>query len=210
MGIPCMDLGIPINKLQSVFLAPTLKIKVFLVTPRRNSKGVFLMKKNNVQFITRTALIGASYAALTYVFAWMSYDQVQFRISEVLVLFAFIEPRYGLGLIIGCVLANLASPLGVIDIVVGSFATLLAIMFIVQVRKLLGYNKRALVIASFGPVISNALLVGIELSYLFGTPFLVNAFYVGIGEFVVVTLLGTVVVNSIMKNHALIERLSFN
>lgn len=168
------------------------------------------MKKNNVQFITRTALIGASYAALTYVFAWMSYDQVQFRISEVLVLFAFIEPRYGLGLIIGCVLANLASPLGVIDIVVGSFATLLAIMFIVQVRKLLGYNKRALVIASFGPVISNALLVGIELSYLFGTPFLVNAFYVGIGEFVVVTLLGTVVVNSIMKNHALIERLSFN
>ena len=168
------------------------------------------MKKNNVQFITRTALIAAAYAALTYTFAWMSYDQVQFRISEVLVLFAFIEPRYGLGLIIGCVLANMASPLGVIDIVVGSFATLLAIMFIVQVRKLLGYNKRALVIASFGPVISNALLVGIQLTYLFGTPFLANAFYVGLGEFVVVTLLGTVVVNSIMKNHALIERLSFN
>ncbi len=168
------------------------------------------MEKNNVQFITRTALIAAAYAAITYAFGWMSYDQVQFRISEVLVLFAFIEPRYGLGLIIGCVLANLASPLGVIDIVVGSFATSLAIMFIVQVRKLLGYNKRALIIASFGPVISNALFVGIQLTYLFGTPFLANAFYVGLGEFVVVTLLGTVVVNLIMKNHALIERLSFN
>jgi uncharacterized membrane protein len=69
------------------------------------------MKRNN-QFITRTALIAAAYAALTYAFAWMSYEQIQFRISEVLVLFAFIEPRYGLGLVLGCILANLASPLG--------------------------------------------------------------------------------------------------
>ncbi|WP_312815729.1 QueT transporter family protein [Sedimentibacter sp.] len=168
------------------------------------------MKRNNVQFITRTALVAASYAALTYAFAWMSYEQLQFRVSEILVLFAFIEPKYGLGLILGCVLANLASPLGVIDIVVGSFATLLAIMFIVMVRKLLGYNIKALIIASLGPVVSNALLVGLELTYLFSTPFLLNAFYVAVGEFVVVTLVGTVVVNSIMKNNILIERLSID
>ena len=101
------------------------------------------MKKNNVQFITRTALIAAAYAALTYAFAWMSYEQLQFRISEILVLFVFIEPRYGLGLVLGCILANLASPLGVIDIVAGSTATLLAIMFIVHVRKIFGCNKKA-------------------------------------------------------------------
>jgi len=168
------------------------------------------MKINNVQFITRTALIAAAYAALTYAFAWMSYEQLQFRISEILVLFVLIEPKYGLGLVLGCVLANLASPLGLIDVIVGSAATLLAIMFIVQVRRLLGCNKKALVIASFGPVISNALLVGIELTYLFNTPFSLNAFYVAIGEFAVVTIAGTVTVNSIMKNNILTERLSFN
>ena len=168
------------------------------------------MRKTNVQFITRTALIAAAYAALTYTFAGLSYEQIQFRISEVLVLFAFIEPRYGLGLILGCVLANLGSPLGVIDIVVGSFATLLAIMFIVKIRNSFGYNKKALIIASFGPVISNAILVGLELTYLFNTPFLANAFYVAAGEFVVVTLIGTVVVNSIMKNNGLIEKLSMS
>ncbi|WP_313342659.1 QueT transporter family protein [Sedimentibacter sp.] len=168
------------------------------------------MRKNNIQFITRTALIAAGYAALTYAFAWMSYEQLQFRVSEILVLFAFIEPKYGPGLILGCALANLASPLGVIDIVVGSFATLLAIMFIVSVRKILGYNKKALIIASLGPVVSNALLVGLELTYLFNTPFLLNAFYVAVGEFVVVTIAGTVVVNSIMKNNNLIERLSID
>lgn len=166
------------------------------------------MKKNNVQFITRTALMAAAYAALTYVFAWMSYEQLQFRISEILVLFAFIEPGYGLGLILGCILANLASPLGVIDIAVGSFATLLAIMFIVKIRKIFGYNKKALIIASLGPVISNALLVGLELTYLFNTPFLWNAFYVAVGEFAVVTIVGTVAINSVMNNNNLTEQLS--
>lgn len=168
------------------------------------------MEKNNVQFITRTALIAAAYAALTYAFAFMSYNDIQFRISEILVLFAFIEPRYGLGLVLGCVLANAASPLGVIDIVVGSFATFVAIIFITIVRRKLGYNKRALIIASLGPVISNALLVGLQLTYLFNTPFLWNAFYVAVGEFVVVTLIGTVVVNQVMKNNSLVNKLSLN
>lgn len=163
------------------------------------------MEKN--KFITRTALIAAAYAALTYLFAFMSYNDIQFRISEILVLLAFIEPRYGLGLILGCVLANIASPLGVIDVVVGSFATFVAIMFIVTIRKTLGYNKKALFIASLGPVISNALFVGLELTYLFSTPFVLNAFYVAIGEFVVVTLAGTAVINSIMKKESIVENL---
>lgn len=168
------------------------------------------MKKSNVQFITRTAMIAAAYAALTYLFAWMSYEQLQFRVAEILVLFAFIEPKYGLGLILGCVLANMASPLGVIDVVVGSFATFVAIMFIVTVRKTMGYNKKSLMAASLGPVISNAVLVGLELTYLFQTPFIINAVYVAIGEFVVVTIAGTAVVNSIMKNGSLADRLSIN
>lgn len=159
------------------------------------------------KYITRTALIAASYAALTYLFAFMSYNDIQFRVSEVLVLFVFIEPRYGLGLVLGCMLANLASPLGVIDVAVGTFATFIAIMFIVTVRKKFGYNKKALIFASLGPVISNALLVGIELTYLFNTPFWLNALYVAIGEFVVVTLIGTVVINSIMKNESIVENL---
>lgn len=168
------------------------------------------MEKNKVQFITHTALVAATYAALTYIFAFMSYGQVQFRISEILVLFAFIEPKYGLGLVLGCILANLTSPLGVIDIVVGSFATLVAVLFIIQVKKTFGYNKKSLVLASLGPVISNAIFVGLELTYLFETPFLLNALYVAIGEFVVVTVVGTAVVNNIMKNTNLTGKLSIN
>lgn len=195
---------------------PYLKNKVFSWHPLKKSsffsdsenlKGVFLLKKIGIQFMTRTALIAAAYAALTYAFAWMSYEQLQFRVAEILVLFAFIEPRYGLGLILGCVLANMASPLGIIDVVAGSFATFAAIAFIVTVRKKLGCSKKALVIASLGPVISNALIVGLELTYVFNTPFLWNAFYVAVGEVVVVTIAGTVVVNSIISNNKLTEKL---
>lgn len=168
------------------------------------------MKKIKAQFITHTALIAAAYAALTYVFAFMSYGQIQFRVAEILVLFAFIEPKYGLGLVLGCILANLASPLGVIDVLVGSFATLIAVLFIIQVKKVFGFNKKSLVLASLGPVISNAVFVGLELTYLFGTPFVVNAMYVAIGEIAVVTVVGTVVVNEVMKNTNLSGKLSMN
>jgi len=168
------------------------------------------MKKNNVQFITKTALIAAVYAAITYVFSFMAYGQVQFRISEILVLLAFIDRRYTFGLVLGCILANAASPLGVIDVVIGSFATFLAIIYIIFVRKTFGYNKKSLLAASLGPVISNALLVGWELYYLFQTPFWMNAFYVAIGEFVVVTIAGTTVMNLLMKNEYFVERLQMN
>ena len=166
------------------------------------------MEKNKVKFITHTALIGAAYAALTYAFAFMSYGQIQFRISEILVLFAFIEPKYGLGLVLGCILANLTSPLGIIDVAVGSFATLIAIIIIVAVRKVFGYNKKSLYLASLAPVVSNGIFVGFELKYLFQTPFMLNFMYVAIGEFVVVTVVGTAVVYAIMKNSNLSEILS--
>jgi len=168
------------------------------------------MGKNKVRFITHTALIASAYAAITIVFSLLSYGQVQFRISEILVLFAFIEPKYTTGLVLGCILANLPSPLGIIDVVVGSFATLIALLFIIGVRKSIGYNKKSLLIASLGPVISNAVIVGWELNYLFQTPFWMNALYVGIGEFVVVTLAGTAVVNNIMKNDRVIKKLIIN
>ncbi|MEL7649730.1 MAG: QueT transporter family protein [Sedimentibacter sp.] len=167
-------------------------------------------KSNKIKFITHTALIAAAYAALTYAFAFMSYGQVQFRVSEILVLFALIEPRYGLGLVLGCVLANMTSTLGVIDIVVGSFATLVAVIYIIWVRKSFGLNKKSLYLASLGPVVSNAIFVGLELTYLFQTPFLVNAMYVALGELVVVTVAGTQVVNVLMENSAFSQRLSMN
>lgn len=165
--------------------------------------------RNNIKFITNTALIAGLYTALTIGFSFLSYGQVQFRMSEILVLFAFIDPKYALGLTIGCVLANLFSPLGIVDVVFGTLATVIAIYSIILVRKYIKDIKKSLLLASLGPVLSNGIIVGLELKYLFETPFLINFFYVALGEFVVVSLLGVGIIKLVMKSKRLVEILSF-
>ncbi len=168
------------------------------------------MEKNRIKYITRTALVAAAYAAVTIIFSFMSYGQIQFRISEILVLFAFIDAKYALGLILGCMLANLPSPLGVIDVMAGTFATAVALLYIVQIKKALGFSKKTLILASFGPVVSNAFIIGWELKYLFQTPFWMNALYVAIGEFAVVTIAGTLIISAVMSNDRVIEKLKMD
>lgn len=165
------------------------------------------MRKSNVQFITKTAVIAAVYVAITLVFAGISYGQIQFRISEILTLFAFIDPLYIPGLTIGCALANLGSPLGILDIVIGTIATLLSLLYIAFIRKHFVNNTKSLIIASLGPVIFNGLIVGWELNYLLQLPYVITAIYVAIGEFVVVTIAGTIIFSRLMKNEKLISML---
>jgi len=76
--------------------------------------------------LTQAAAIAAAYIVVTIAFAPISYGLVQFRISESLMLLAAITPAAIPGLFIGCVIANLYGGFGIMDIVFGSTATLLA------------------------------------------------------------------------------------
>ena len=73
--------------------------------------------------IVKTAIVAAIYAALTIGLSPISYGPVQFRLSEVLILLAFINSDYIVGLTIGCLIANLLGPYGLADIIFGTFAT---------------------------------------------------------------------------------------
>lgn len=168
------------------------------------------MEKNKIKFMTKSAMVAAVYVALTFMFAGLGYREVQFRIAEILVLLVFIDSRYALGLVIGCIIANIPSPLGIVDVIVGPIATMIGLLFIIGVRKVLGENKKALIISSFGPVLSNAVIVGLELTYVFNIPFWMNALSVGFGEFVVVTIAGTVIMSTVMKSETLVEKLCLN
>lgn len=55
-------------------------------------------------------MIAALYAALTIALAPLSYGPIQFRISEVLKIFVLFDPWLALGIGIGTLFANLASP----------------------------------------------------------------------------------------------------
>jgi uncharacterized membrane protein len=132
------------------------------------------MKK--IRFLTTAAVIAALYAALTYVFSFMSYGQVQFRVAEILTVLPFYTPAAIPGLALGCVLSNITSPLGPIDMLVGGAASLLAATLSrVMPKKLV----------PIPPIICNAVIVGLELHFVYNTPTVLNMLWVAIGEAVV-------------------------
>lgn len=84
------------------------------------------MKNKKTVFIVRTAIVSAIYIGLTYVLFSFAYGIIQLRLSEALCLMPLLYADSVLGLFIGCLLANIASPFGIYDIIFGSLITLVS------------------------------------------------------------------------------------
>lgn len=154
-----------------------------------------------MEFLAKSAIVAAIYATLTIVMLPISFINVQFRIAEILVLLVFIDRRYIYGLTLGCLIANLPSPLGPVDVFFGTLATLIALLLISKTKNLL--------IATLWPALVNGVIIGLVLHYLLGLPFLLSAAQVFIGEFVVVTIFGYIIFTELMKNKKLIDLIRF-
>ena len=86
------------------------------------------MQKFSTRQITTAALIGGIYVALSYfgnIFG-LPYGPIQCRLSEALTVLPFLNPLATWGLFVGFVLSNILSPYGLLDLIFGSMATLLA------------------------------------------------------------------------------------
>ena len=135
--------------------------------------------------LVRGALIAALYAVLCMAFFSISYGDVQFRISEALTVLPILMPEAIPGLFVGCLLSNVLGGYGVMDIVFGSLATLLASLATYFMRRLPAW------IAVLPVVVVNALVLGyFTLHLAAGLPFWPSALSVGLGEAVVVYVLG--------------------
>ncbi len=156
------------------------------------------MKKINIKFLAESAIIAALYVALTWVLSPISFGSIQFRISEVLVLLVFFNPKFIFSLIIGCFISNVTSPLGWWDMVFGTLATTIALIPMIKIKNIY--------ISALMPVISNAIIVAIELYFsLEISPIWLSMITVGIGEAAVLYLVGIPLAISINKNQALLE-----
>ena len=160
-----------------------------------------MSNKSNARFLALSAVIAGLYAALTYAAAMLNlaYGPVQFRFSEALTVLPAFTPAAIPGLAVGCLLANLGSPLGVVDWVFGTAATLLAALGTAAVSRIRW--KGLPLLAPLPPVIVNALVVGLEVSCLNGAGaftfsaftaanFAYSALTVGLGELAVCLVLG--------------------
>lgn len=133
-----------------------------------------------IRKIAANAFIAALYVVLTLASYPLSFNQIQFRVAEILVLLCFFRKDFVIGLTCGCALANLFSTLGPIDIAFGSAATLLACLCICI--------SKHLCVAILFPVISNAFIVAWELKIVFDTPYWESVAWVALGEFVVMVV----------------------
>ncbi|MBO5976319.1 MAG: QueT transporter family protein [Oscillospiraceae bacterium] len=166
-----------------------------------------MKNKKSVHRMALSALVAAIYAALTMALGFMSYNGIQFRVAEALCVLPFFFPFTTWGLFVGCILANLMSPAGPLDVVFGSLATLLcclAAAFLGRSGK--HDNPWRKLLVCLAPVVSNALIVGAVLAFTiaepgmaFGTAFLIFGAQVGFGELVVMFTLGLALVRYLPK-----------
>ena len=155
------------------------------------------MRKIDIKFIASSAIIAALYVALTWLLAPISYGSIQFRISEILVLLVFFNPKYALAIILGTFISNTTSSLGWYDMVFGTLATSLAVITITKCKNI--YQ------AALAPVLFNGIIVAIELYIALEIDIWLSMIFVSLGEAVVLYLVGIPVMNSVMNNEVLME-----
>ncbi|ETI87923.1 MAG: Citrulline cluster-linked protein [Clostridium butyricum DORA_1] len=159
------------------------------------------MENNTTKRLVRTAVIAALYAVLTLFLAPISYGSIQFRISEIMVLLAFFDPFYIGGLTLGCFVANILGPNGMVDAVFGTIATFISVYAISITGKYIKSDTKALIVSSLWPVIFNGLIIGWELNYLYQFPLVLSILQVACGEFVVVAIVGVPVMKLIKSKY---------
>lgn len=173
--------------------------------PDKNQNyGVKKLNKKKTVFIVESAVIAALYAGLTYAASMLNlaYGSIQFRFSEALTILACLTPSAIPGLTIGCFLGNITSPYGLVDIICGMVATLLAGILSYATRKIRFKNLPLL--SPLFPVVTNAIIVGIEITLFMPEgfklqAFLINAMQIAIGQILMCYGLGLPLYNIIKK-----------
>jgi len=137
------------------------------------------MKKITLRELTQGAVIAALYVALTLI-PGLSSIAFGARASEALSILPFFTRSAIGGLFVGCLTANILSGAHIVDIILGSLATLLA----AYLSHLLKHNRYLSLIP---PVIVNAVVVGSYLPFLYGTnnAIPISIGLVGLGELIV-------------------------
>ena len=162
-----------------------------------------------VKRLVRTGIIAALYALFTITLAPISYGNFQFRVSEILVLLAFYDSFYIGGLTLGCFIANILGPNGMLDVVFGTFATFISVFSISLTSKYMK-NKYSIWVSSLWPTIFNGLIIGLVLNISIGLPYWIAAGEVALGEFVVITLVGVPVIKLLESKYSRILKVESN
>lgn len=137
------------------------------------------MKTRN---ITEIGLTAAVYAVLTMLIAPIGFGAIQCRISDALLFFCSKNKNLIGGCALGCVVANMLSPLGVIDMILGGTINLFIGVIMYKCKNTLVKIPACSIIAGS--------IIGAELTLISGAPFVFTTITVAIGEAVALSMGG--------------------
>ena len=165
--------------------------------------------RSKIRHLVHAAILAALYVVLTnwqnFILPGSATWAIQLRLSEALCVLAFFTPAAAPGLAVGCLIFNLnyaaALPL---DWMLGTLATWLACKAMWKTRQLLVWKLP--LPGLLMPALTNAILVGLELTVYIGGGFWLNALYVAIGEAAVLLIPGNILYLA-MKNRNLDRKL---
>ena len=111
------------------------------------------MRRFSVRDITLAAMVAALYALLGYFGDMLSltFGTVQVRFAEALTVLPFLFPAAAPGLAIGCLITNLLSPYGLMDVIFGTLATAIAAWLTVKMPRWY--------LAALPPILVNAVIL---------------------------------------------------
>ena len=154
------------------------------------------MKKTRSRFIAEGAMIAALYVILTYVAMLFGLDKmaVQLRFSEALTVLPLFTPAATPGLFAGCLIANILTGCAIVDVILGSLATLIAA---ITTRKL----SKIPYLASIPPIVSNTVIVPPVLAFVYHVETALPLIYLSVflGELMSAGVLGTLLITALKK-----------
>jgi len=131
-----------------------------------------------------SGIIAALYVAVSLLIAPFGFTNIQFRVSEMFNHLVVFNKKYFFGIILGVFLANLFSPLGIIDLVFGVGQSIIALSITILSAKFInGIIKRMI----FNTLIFTftMFIIAFELNLILGLPFVFTWITVAAGEFIV-------------------------
>ncbi|MCL2168692.1 MAG: QueT transporter family protein [Defluviitaleaceae bacterium] len=159
--------------------------------------------KISVRAMVYVALVAAVYAVVTSMQYTIGFGAIQIRVAESLNLLAFFNPIFVPAVTLGVFLTNLLwSPFGLIDVGLGTLATVISLGLIRITKK----TTNNLGLAAVWPVVVNALMIPIVIIYGGGgfdggfswATYWTFAGLVGAGQFIAIIIIGYVLFRVLM------------
>lgn len=155
---------------------------------------------DDTNFLVKSAAVAALYAVLTLLLPVASYGPIQFRFSEILVLLVFYNKRFIPGLVIGCAIANMFSPMMLFDVVFGTLSSYIAF-------KLMQRAKNLYVASIFPVLLVSVPAIGTWLILASDEVFLVLLMQFMLSEFVMVSIIGVILFKILEKNEGFMSHI---